>query len=80
MLLSADPTYVERLERSFSQDLWPILIYGQFGNATKGTVYKFFDGKQPTRSVKYDSLPRCPNGSQDRRIQLLCHLYHTRAL
>lgn len=35
--------YIEKLERMFSPDLWPILIGGQFGNATSGMAYKGFD-------------------------------------
>ena len=56
MLIENDPTYIERLERSFSKDLWPILIDGNFGNATKGTVFKFFD-RRLHNAAPPDGLP-----------------------
>jgi hypothetical protein len=42
LLLERDPTYVERLERTYPPDMWPIIIDGNFGNATSGMVYSTF--------------------------------------
>jgi hypothetical protein len=79
MLLEKDPTYVERLERSFSEDLWPILIDGKFGNATKGTVFKFFD-RRIHNVVPPEGMPALawdPNGEPlmwalDFNVGLMC--------
>lgn len=49
--------YIEKLERMYSPDLWPILIGGQFGNASSGSVYKGFDPFVHDLSQRTDPWP-----------------------
>lgn len=57
LLITKDPGYIDQLERSFSADLWPILIDGGWGNATKGNVYKAFDRRLHNDLVIPGGLP-----------------------
>lgn len=41
-LLRDAEVYISSLKRAYSPDMWPILLGGQFGDATQGLVYKPF--------------------------------------
>ena len=41
-LMQDHDNYITKLKKAYPPDLWPILLGGNWGNATQGTVYKGF--------------------------------------
>jgi hypothetical protein len=44
-LMKDQDKYIINIKRAFSEDMWPIILGGQWGNATLGAVYKGFNHK-----------------------------------
>lgn len=49
--------YVKKIKKAYPPDLWPILLGGQWGNATQGTVYKGFSHKKHLLADREEPLP-----------------------